>query len=163
MTEFANFLASAANSGGSGSGYMGPQNPSLMLPPVNISQTGGGAPDYNVINPYLSTNTAPYIPPAPPYVAPPTYVPPAASSSSSSSSAPIHPYERYRNYKFSNNYDMNNYGAEYNPSARTGIKYDADVRSADQYGQDYDLSERNLGGFKDRLKKSKKTGMRRLV
>jgi hypothetical protein len=127
--DFKNFLASAANSGGSGAGYMGPQDPSLILPPVNISHSNY-IPLIN--NPYLnaiatSTNPVPYIPPAPPYIPPP----PLASSSSSSSSAPINPYERYRNYKFSNNYDRNNYGAEYNPSARTGRNYNADLRSTD--------------------------------
>jgi hypothetical protein len=96
-SEFANFIASNAGGGGSRSAYMGPP-PNVIHPPnVNLSQVGGGAPDYNVINPYLSTNVAPYIPPA-------------ASSSSNSSSAPINPYERYRNYKFSNNYDTTTMG-----------------------------------------------------
>jgi hypothetical protein len=148
--DFQNFLASAAG-GGSGASYMGPQDPSLMLPPVNISQVGG---DYE-----------PYGPPPPPAVAPYIPPPPAASSSSSSSSssAPIYPYERYRNYAFSNNYKKDNYGDEYNSNARTDKTYNADLRSTDQYEQEYDVNELNLAGFKNRLKKSKKAGMKRLV
>jgi hypothetical protein len=140
-SEFANFIASNAGCGGSGAGYIGPPPQNVILPAVNISQTGGG--DYG--------------PPAPavvrvPYVAPP----PAASSSSSSSSDPINAYDRYRNYTFSNKYMTDNYGDEYTPTARTGRTYNPELQSRDQYGQEYDINELNLAGFKDRLKKSKK-------
>jgi hypothetical protein len=149
----ANFVISGINNtGGSGSGFTGP-NPNLILPPVNVSQTGGGYVAPPAVAPYIPPAVAPYIPPAPAYVAPP----PAASSSSSFSSAPINPYDRYRNITFSNNYDTNNYGPQYNPSARKGVKYDSTIYGADQYGQEYNIDEQNLAGFKDRLKKSKKS------
>jgi hypothetical protein len=151
-TEFANFLSSAAGGGGSGAGFTGPATQNVILPPVNISQAGGGGygpplPANTFNNPYLNVN-APHA---------------AVSSSSSSSSAPLNPYDRYRNYTFIPNFDTNNYGAAYDPSKRASKIYDTSKISRDQYGQNYDVSELNLGGFKDRLKKSKKAGMRRLV
>jgi hypothetical protein len=96
MTEFADFLNSGINNAGGGGSGLGFTGPNVILPPVNISQS-----NYDSMPPFLNTNTTPYVPPAPPYVPPP-----AASSSSSSSSAPINPYDRYRNIKFSNNYEI---------------------------------------------------------
>jgi hypothetical protein len=152
-TEFANFVSAydqQNQSGGAGSGYVGTPNPDLTLPPQNVSHACGGG----------------YVPPPPvvipvPYVAPPPAK--SSSSSSSSSSDPINPYDRYRNYTFSNNYDTNNYGDEYNPNARIGRKYNPELQSRDQYGQEYNIDEPILTGFKDRPKKSKKAGMRCLV
>jgi hypothetical protein len=152
MSEFANFLASNAGGGGSGAGFMRP--PNVILPPnVNVSQVGGGGvapyvplPSNNVSNTNNTSNPFDEM----------FSSAPAASSSSSSSSAPIDGYGTYRNYAFNPNFDTNNYGAAYDPAKRGSKLYDKDLRSTDQYGQNYDISELNLGGFKDRLKKSKK-------
>jgi hypothetical protein len=157
QSDFSDFLNSGINNaggGGSGLGFTGPPNQNVILPPVNVSQVGGGV--------------APYIPPpsnnlSNSNVTPNPFDAVSSSSSSSSSSAPIDRYGRYRNYKFNPNFDMNNYGAAYDPTKRTSKLYDKDVLNKDQYGQNYDVNELNLAGFKDRLKKSKKAGMRRLV
>jgi hypothetical protein len=103
--EFANYISSAAGCGGSGAGYTIPPPQNVILPPVNVSQSCYAPP---INNSYLNaiaasinappTNIIPYGPPSPP-------------ASSSSSSVPINPYDRYRNIKFSNNYNTNNYGA----------------------------------------------------
>jgi hypothetical protein len=69
---------------------------------------------------------------------------------------PSNPYDKFRNYKFSNNYDTKNYGAADDPAKRTVRAYDANKISGDQYGQPYDINKLNLSGFKDQLKKTKK-------
>jgi hypothetical protein len=145
MTEFAQFVSAydqQNQSGGTGVGYAGPPTQYIILPPVNISQAGGGGG---------------YVPPPPTSVLPVPYVapsaPPTVTSSSSSSSDPINPYERYRNYTFSNNYNTNNYGADHNRNARIGRTYNKDLQSRYKYGQEYNIDEPILTGFKDRLKK----------
>jgi hypothetical protein len=45
----------------------------------------------------------------------------------------------------------------YNPTARTSRTYNADLLSRDQNGQECDINDLNLAGFKDRLKKTKKS------
>jgi hypothetical protein len=54
-SEFANFVASNTGCGGSGSGFTGALDPSLILPPQNISLTGGGyGPPPPAIVPYVA-------------------------------------------------------------------------------------------------------------
>jgi hypothetical protein len=55
------------------------------------------------------------------------------------------------------NFDTTNHGAAYDPAKRGSKIYDKNLQSRDQYGQDYDVNELNLAGFKERLKKSKKS------
>jgi hypothetical protein len=153
LGDFQNFLSSGINNGGSGWNYTIPPPSNVILPPQNISQVGGGV--------------TPYAPPPPTYVPLPSnnvsninntpnpFASTSSSSSSSSNSAPIDRYGTYRNYKFNPNFDTTNYGAVYDPTKRGSKIYNADLRSRDQYGQEYDVNELNLAGFKDRLKSKK--------
>jgi hypothetical protein len=148
VSEFQNFVNSAANtSDGTGTGYMGP--PPNVFPPVNMSQS---VVSYktplpsNVILPSNNVSNTNNI-----------LNPLSSSSSSSSSPAPIDRYGRFRNYTFNPNFDTTNYGAAYDPAKRASKIYNKDLQSRDKYGQDYDVRELDLGGFKDRLKKSKKS------
>jgi hypothetical protein len=164
LSDFQNFVNSGIdNSDGTGAGYMGPAPPNVILPPQNISQVGGGVAPYAPPNPSLPVDPRNLIvqPSLPPAINP--FASTSSSSSSSSSSAPIDRYSTYRNYTFNPNFDTTNYGAAYDPTKRGSKIYDKNLQSRDQYGQEYDLRELDLAGFKDRLKKSKKAGMRRLV
>jgi hypothetical protein len=62
-----------------------------------------------------------------------------------------------RYFIFTPNFSSNNYGIAYDPRKRIGRVYDANKLSKDQYGQNYDISEQNLAGFKDWLKRTKKS------
>jgi hypothetical protein len=144
VSDFQNFVNSAANtSGGTGAGYLGPPPPLNVLPPVNMSQVGGVAP----YTPSLPSNT----------VSNTNNILNPLSSSSSSSSSSSDPYDRFRKYKFNPNFSTNNCGAAYDPTKRMARVYDTGRISKDQYGQNYDVSEPILTGFKDRLKRTKKS------
>jgi hypothetical protein len=66
------------------------------------------------------------------------------------------PYAEFPTHKFDNTYDRNNYGA-YDANALQKQNYNPSLISQDQYGEAYDVSDPNLAGFAERLKKTKKS------
>jgi hypothetical protein len=58
------------------------------------------------------------------------------------------PYGVYRSKDFDPNYNRNNYST-YNADALGSQAYRDDLIAKDEYGQDYDVRELDLTGFKD--------------
>jgi hypothetical protein len=66
------------------------------------------------------------------------------------------PYGAYRTKDFDLNYNRNNYGV-YDENALATQGYSNNLIAKDKYGQDYNLYEPHLSGFKDRLKTTRKS------
>jgi hypothetical protein len=67
------------------------------------------------------------------------------------------PYAKFREPKSDDDYHPNHYGV-HNASVVQKQNYNKDLISQDQYGQEYDVSNPNIVGFAELLKKTKRAG-----
>jgi hypothetical protein len=66
------------------------------------------------------------------------------------------PYGSYLTKDFDPNYNRNNYGV-YDENVLASQGYSGDLIAKDEYGQNYNIYERDLTQFKDRLKTTRKS------